>query len=123
MDHFHQGVEDLGFLADFVAEAVVLIAFDQREGLDVAILDVAHSSTPGITIGSRCPITPGVRNPGCTSGASSRAQSVISHRLLPAWPIVLRGASDRQSRSSDPFRSGNRGARKDRLDRFGQWRK
>src|SRR5437762_13131732 len=113
MDHFHQGVEDLGFLADFVAETVVLIAFDQRESLDVAILDVAHSSTPEITIGSRCPITPSV---------SGIAGPTYSHRLLPAWSIVLRGASDRQSRSTDPFRSGIRGARKGRPDRFGQWR-
>src|SRR6266566_9071652 len=115
MDHFHQGVEDLGFLADFVAETVVLIAFDQRESLDVAILDVAHSclqraNTRFAPTGSRCPITPSM---------SGKAGPTYSHRLLPAWSIVLRGASDRQSHSIDPFRSGSRGARKDRPDRFG----
>src|SRR2546429_8236758 len=39
MHHFHQRIEHFAFLADFVAEAVVLVALDQRQSFGVA-----HSS-------------------------------------------------------------------------------
>jgi hypothetical protein len=42
MHHFNQRIEHFAFLADFVAEAVVLVAFDQRQSLHIA-----HSSLQG----------------------------------------------------------------------------
>src|SRR5258706_15808197 len=77
MHHFNQRIEHLAFLADFVTEAVVLVALDQRQSFGVA-----HSSNSRDR--SRIPVPDNPGAPDVHPGLHSKYPSIISHRQEPA---------------------------------------